>query len=156
MSQSIYIITSERKIRVNLNTYLNILFTYTRFRRSSLSPSGLRSQKMWYTTCTCILSSAVHYFATLEILIKLGMLDCKALILYYASILRSYIKFYGPLLINYLLWVTQMINHVFSKNPIFISRICNWEKWVEMEENARITVLRALVLTLTKSIIHNI
>lgn len=28
-------------------------------------------------------------------------------------------------------------------------------KWVEMEENARVTVLRALVLTLTKSIIYN-
>lgn len=33
MNQSIYIITPERKIRVNFNTYLSILFIYTRFKR---------------------------------------------------------------------------------------------------------------------------
>lgn len=56
------------------------------------------------------------------------------------GILGKYIKFYGSLLLNYLLWGTKdnhvtIKKNVFSKHPIFISTICIKRISVEMKEN---------------------
>lgn len=59
------------KKNVNFNTHLSILFTYTRFKRSSVTELLKHIKGVIDNIYTCILSSAVHYFATLKVIIKL-------------------------------------------------------------------------------------